>query len=69
MRNYAKACGKALALAHARGDRRSTRFERAMTDALALEADPLIAASEAYAQRVDQDSRLLNEIIADRSNR
>jgi len=69
MRDYAKACGKALALAHARGDRRSTRFERAMSDALAREARTLISASEAYAERVDQDTRLLNEIMADRSNR
>ena len=38
LRDYAKACSKVLALAHARGDRRSARFEWAMSDASAREA-------------------------------
>jgi len=66
MRDYAKACGEALALLHARGDRRSTRFEQAMTDALAREASSLISIGEAYAGRTEQDTRLLKEIMADR---
>lgn len=64
MRDFAKACGRALALAHARGDRRSTRFERAMRKALAHEAGTLIALGEAYAGQTAEDTRLLNRIMA-----
>ena len=34
---FAKCCGEALALAHARGDRRSCRFEKAMAKTLKQE--------------------------------
>jgi hypothetical protein len=60
---YASACGEALALAHARADRRSTRFEAAMARRLKTESDDLIAASCNYAPRVVDDQRLLRQLI------
>ena len=66
MRDYANACGKALALAHTRSARRSTSFEQSMTDTLAHQADTLISTGKAYAEQMDQDTRLLNGILTDR---
>jgi uncharacterized protein (DUF2252 family) len=60
---YAAACGEALALAHARGDRRSHRFEAAMTAHLKAEAGPLIAAARNYAERVKDDWSLLRALL------
>ena len=60
---YAAACGEALALAHARGDRRSTRFEEAVSVQLKAEAGALIAAARSYAQRVLDDQRLLRAML------
>jgi hypothetical protein len=62
---YAAVCGEALALAHARGDRRSTRFEAAMAGVLADEdeADPLLDAAAGYAARVIADWRLLQGML------
>jgi uncharacterized protein (DUF2252 family) len=60
---YAAVCGEALALAHARGDRRSTRFEAAMAGVLAEEADPLLDAAAGYAARVIVDWRLLRGML------
>lgn len=63
---YAAACGDALALAHARGDRRSVDFEAAMAMAL---ADPGTAAAladtaAAYAERVTADWALLRALLS-----
>jgi uncharacterized protein (DUF2252 family) len=60
---YATACGEALALAHARGDRRSTRFEEAMGVHVKAEAGALIAAARSYAQQVSDDQRLLRAML------
>jgi hypothetical protein len=60
---YAAACGEALALAHARGDRRSTRFEAAMAGVLVDEADALLDGAGGYAARVVADRRLLQEML------
>jgi hypothetical protein len=60
---YAAACGEALALAHARGDRRSTRFEESMSVHLKAGAGALIAAARSYAQQVRDDWRLLREML------
>jgi hypothetical protein len=60
---YAAACGEALALAHARGDRRSTRFEATMADALDTHADALLDAAVDYAGRVIADRCLLKEML------
>lgn len=59
LEQYAVACGKALALAHCRGDRRSTRFEQAMSEQLKANAEALIAAAVDYAELVAEDRRLL----------
>ena len=40
--SYAKLCGKALALAHCRRDRRSTRFEYAVSAALTSSSDEIL---------------------------
>ena len=59
LQQYAAACGEALALAHARGDRRSTRFEAAMATTRAAHADALVDAARAYAEQTVRDWRLL----------
>ena len=60
---YGAVCGEALALAHVRGDRRSTRFEAAMAGVLADEADALLDAAAGYAARVIADWRLLRGML------
>lgn len=60
---YAAASGEALALAHARGDRRSTRFEAAMADVLAEVADTLLEAAAGYAAQVIADWRLMQDML------
>ncbi len=64
LKQYARACGEALALAHARGDRRSTRFEAAMARHLKREGDDLVAAAQAYARQVRADRELLQAMVA-----
>ena len=61
---YAGACGEALALAHARGDRRSTRFEAAMARVLAEETDALLDAAGGYAARLIADRQLLKAVMS-----
>tara|TARA_R110002049_G_scaffold300752_5_gene492096 strand:+ start:1829 stop:3244 length:1416 start_codon:yes stop_codon:yes gene_type:complete len=63
LKQYAKACGTALALAHARGDLRSTRFERHMADAIAKDADALIDAAEDYADQSMVDCLTLQKMV------
>lgn len=64
---YAGACGEALALAHARGDRRSTDFEAVMAKALAESetVDALADAAAAYAERVAGDWALLRRLLGE----
>ncbi len=52
---YAATCGQALALAHCRGDRRSTRFEQAMSEVLPDQIEGLIQACLGYAEQVKED--------------
>lgn len=52
---FAEACGRALALAHSRGDRRSVRFEQSMLAILADEQPLLTKAAFDYAALVVQD--------------
>jgi hypothetical protein len=59
---YARPCGEG-ARAHARGDRRSTRFEAAVAGILADEADALLDAAGGYAARVIADWRLLQAML------
>jgi hypothetical protein len=53
--SYAKLCGKALALAHCRGDRRSTRFETAVSIALSSSSDEMLNVATKYASVVKND--------------
>lgn len=62
---YAAACGEALALAHARGDRRSTRFEAAAAAVLAEQGDALLDTAVAYAEQVIADWGLLKAMLPD----
>jgi hypothetical protein len=66
LRQYAAACGEALALAHARGDRRSSRFEASMAAVLEAESGALITAARGYAEQVKEDRRLLAAMTLDR---
>ena len=52
---YAATCGQALALAHCRGDRRSTRFEQTMAEVLPDQMEGLIQACLGYAEQVKED--------------
>jgi len=60
---YAKSCGAALALAHSRGDRRSTRFEQAMLKRLPKHIESLIEAADMYAQQTAEDCMLLRTML------
>lgn len=64
---YAAACGEALALAHARGDRRSTDFEAVMAGALAAPGTvaALVEAGTTYAGRVAADWTLLRRLLSE----
>lgn len=50
-------CGRALGLAHCRGDRRSTRFARRVSEVLPACLPALMDVSERYAQQVIDDHR------------
>lgn len=56
--DYAAACAWVLAQAHARGDRRSTRFERAIAPAIDRDGDTLADAAAAYADQAITDHAL-----------
>lgn len=63
LKDYAKACGSALAYAHARGDLRSVRFEQAMAVAVDTSGAELITAAKAYTELVKSDHGLLSDMI------
>lgn len=59
--SYARACGEALALAHCRGDRRSTRFEQAMVNTLPQHQNELVSVASEYAKQSIRDCHILRE--------
>lgn len=61
---YAEACGRTLALAHSRGDRRSFRFEQAVVKYLPKAMDELIQACVDYAELQKTDCELLGQLLA-----
>ncbi len=61
---YAETCGHALALAHGRGDRRSVRYEQAVTRVLPGQTDALVQVCLAYAEQVREDWTILNQMLA-----
>ena len=63
LKDYAKACGIALARTHSRGDRRSVRFERVMAAALEATAKDMIRLTRGYAGQVIADHGLLAEML------
>lgn len=63
LKQYARSCGSALALAHARGDIRSTRFEETMIRALDRDAEGLVAAAEGYADQTMCDCLALQKMV------
>ncbi|WP_404380721.1 DUF2252 family protein [Caenispirillum salinarum] len=64
---YAEACGEALALAHARGDRRSTDLEAAMAGALVMDRtrETIRRAAVDYAGQVVEDWATLRGALND----
>jgi len=63
LKDYAKACGTALARTHARSDRRSVRFESAMAETLEDFDRELVDIARDYAQLVTADHALLQELL------
>jgi len=59
----AKSCGAALALAHCRGDRRSTAFEQLSIEILPEHSEEIINACQKYTQQVKQDCLALAELL------
>jgi uncharacterized protein (DUF2252 family) len=60
---YAEACGRALALCHSRGDRRSFRFEQAVVKYLPQASAALVQACVDYAEQQKADCALLAELL------
>ncbi|MDF3126010.1 DUF2252 family protein [Rheinheimera sp. 1928-s] len=60
---YAEACGRALALSHSRGDRRSLRFEHAVVKYLPKATDALVQACVDYAEQQKTDCELLGQLL------
>lgn len=54
---YVEACGTAVALAHARGDNRSTRFETSIAAAIRQDGEALVESAKVYAQQTIEDWR------------
>lgn len=63
LKQYAQSCGTSLALAHARGDLRSTRFETVMVDILKEDADALVSVAESYADQTMIDCLSLQQMV------
>ena len=61
---YAETCGRALALAHSRGDRRSTRYEQAACQTLPQHLPVLLEAAAACAEQARGDWALLKDSMA-----
>lgn len=59
---YAKECGTALALAHCRGDRRSSRFEIHMAKVMNENIEALMKACLDYAEQVVADTQHLQKL-------
>ncbi|NOU50357.1 DUF2252 family protein [Pseudoalteromonas sp. JBTF-M23] len=62
---YATSCGHTLALAHMRGDRRSTLFQQACVEKLSPHVDELITSAQNYAIMVQADQELLQSLLRD----
>ena len=63
LKQYAKACGETLALAHSRPDHRSARFEIAVVAAIAEAGEALIETSRQYAGRTLEDYDHMKALI------
>lgn len=58
---YIELCAQSLALAHARGDRRSTRFEQKMLQIMSENESTLLAQNDKYCDQVNADFRLFSQ--------
>lgn len=63
LQQYASACGEALALAHGRVDRRSTRFEDEMCRHIAQHKDAIMDACARYARQTEADWRTFRAML------
>ena len=61
--DYAQVCGRTLALAHCRTDRRSTRFEEAVINQIPTYLEELVCSSINYADRVKTDWELMVKLV------
>ena len=62
LKQYAKACAKALAHAHSRTDHRSIRFETMLASAIEEAGNAMIETAEAYSRQVVTDWSLMKEM-------
>ena len=60
---FTQLCAKALATAHARGDRRSDRFEQKICEILPAHVDALTDSAVLYARQVLEDYQLFTEAL------
>jgi uncharacterized protein (DUF2252 family) len=63
LRQFAEACGHALALAHNRADRRSNRFARQIQQVMAEQQQALLQACQQYAEQQKQDCQILAAML------
>lgn len=62
--DYAASCGRALALAHCRSDRRSLRFEQATSEWLPAAIADIEETAMAYAEQVKRDQQWLSDLLS-----
>ncbi|TMO72580.1 DUF2252 family protein [Pseudoalteromonas aurantia] len=60
---FAHSCGFTLALAHMRGDRRSTIFQQKVVEILPSHIDTLIVTAKHYAKQMEADQSLLAQVL------
>ncbi|GAA6150922.1 DUF2252 family protein [Pseudoteredinibacter isoporae] len=65
-KEYAEACGTALALAHSRGDRRSQQFEQSVRQYLIGQEHHIVKAAKAYADQVNEDCQILQQLLTNK---
>jgi uncharacterized protein (DUF2252 family) len=65
---YAAVCGEALALAHSRADRRSTRFEKVVASQLPNYLEELVSNSIKYAEQVKRDWEIMVTLVNSNSS-
>jgi hypothetical protein len=60
---FAQSCGFTLALAHMRGDRRSTIFQQQVNEVLPCHIQTIISSAKRYAEQMEEDRGLLSQML------